>query len=153
MIVAVVTAIAITQREARREKAAREAEAAAAAKKDILIVGAGIHGLLVALFCRAQGFTVTIVDRKGLEHFKGDDRGSGGIVWLAPNALTVLERVHEKMPGYLKEAACGAEVGDQRERVVGLMRMDERHSTTVGISPANLSLALPSAAHPRAVSP
>lgn len=110
MIVAVVTAVAITQREARREKAAKEAEAAAAAKKDILVVGAGIHGLLVALFCRAQGFTVTIVDQKGVQHFKGDDRASGGLVWLAPNALTVLERMHEKLPGYLQEAACAAEV-------------------------------------------
>ncbi|KAI5853687.1 hypothetical protein BZA05DRAFT_473076 [Tricharina praecox] len=109
MIVAVVTAVAITQREARREKAAKEAEAAAAAKKDILVVGAGIHGLLVALFCRAQGFTVTIVDQKGVQHFKGDDRASGGLVWLAPNALTVLERMHEKLPGYLQEAACAAE--------------------------------------------
>jgi len=110
MIVAIVTAVAITQREARREKAAKEAEAAEAAKKNILVVGAGIHGLLVALFCRAQGFTVTIVDRKGAQHFKGDDGGSGGVVWLAPNALRVLERVHEKMPAYLKDAACAARV-------------------------------------------
>ena len=107
MIVAVVAAIAITQREAKREQAAKEAEAAAAAKKDILVVGAGITGLLAALFCRAQGFTVTVIDAKDPEEF---DDYAGGIVWLPPSALRVLERVHEKMPVELRKAACKAEV-------------------------------------------
>jgi NADPH-dependent 2,4-dienoyl-CoA reductase/sulfur reductase-like enzyme len=108
MITAVVTAIAITQREARREKAAKEAEAAAAAKKDILVVGAGITGLVVALFCRAQGFTVTIVDRKSAAEFL--QNGGGGLVWLGPTATRALRRVHEKFPEEMREAACNTDV-------------------------------------------
>lgn len=107
MIVAVVTAIAITQREAKREQAAKEAEAKEAAKKDILVVGAGITGLLAALFCRAQGFSVTIVDAKSPEEFDATD---SGIVWLAPTALRVLERLHERFPAELRKAACNSEV-------------------------------------------
>ncbi|KAF8242479.1 hypothetical protein K440DRAFT_664746, partial [Wilcoxina mikolae CBS 423.85] len=103
MITAIVAAIAITQREARREKEAKEAEEAEARKKSIVVVGAGLAGLFAALLCRAQGFTVTVVEAKHEKEFLDHD---DGIVWLAPNALRVLERVDEKISKELKEAAC-----------------------------------------------
>jgi pyruvate/2-oxoglutarate dehydrogenase complex dihydrolipoamide dehydrogenase (E3) component len=107
MITAIVAAIAITQREARREKEAKEAEEAEARKKSIVVVGAGLAGLFAAHLCRAQGFTVTVVEAKQeAELLDCDD----GIVWLAPNALRVLQRVDEKIAGELKAAACHIEV-------------------------------------------
>ena len=112
MITAVVTAIAITHREARREKAAKEAEEAEARKKAILVVGAGLAGLLAGLLCRAQGFTVTVVDAAASEQVLRDGdgaaAGAAGIEWLGPNALRVLDRVGDdgELGRELRETAC-----------------------------------------------
>jgi thioredoxin reductase len=107
MITAVVAAIAITQREARREKAAKEAEEAEARKKSILVIGAGIAGLFAALLCRAQGFPVTVVDKKAQGELLEPEEG---IVWLAANALRVLEKVDEKLIPELRKNAAQTEV-------------------------------------------
>ncbi|KAA8912032.1 hypothetical protein FN846DRAFT_916835 [Sphaerosporella brunnea] len=108
MITAVVTAIAITQREARRQQAEKEAEAAAAAKKSVLVVGGGISGLLVGLFCRQQGFAVTVADRKGAGEFLEGDWGEG-VVWVPRSAGRVLRGVHERMGAEMRERACGVD--------------------------------------------
>ncbi|KAI5813492.1 hypothetical protein BZA77DRAFT_116623 [Pyronema omphalodes] len=106
MITAVVAAIAITQREARREKAAKEAEEAEARKKSILVIGAGIAGLFAALLCQAQGFPVTVVDKKTQGELLGQEEG---IVWLAANALRVLEKVNESLIPELRKNAAQTE--------------------------------------------
>jgi hypothetical protein len=93
MITSIVTAIAITQREARREKQAREAEIADAANKSILVVGAGVSGLVTAVLCASNGFTVTLVDQRSEEGVVEGERE--GVAMLGEAAVGVLKEVEE----------------------------------------------------------
>lgn len=135
MITAVVAAIAITQREARREKAAKEAEEAEARKKSILVIGAGIAGLFAALLCRAQGFPVTVVDKKTQDELLEPE---DGIVWLAVNALRVLEKVDEKLIPELRKNAAQTEVSIV-PNIIPIMSDECRRFTTAATNPANQS--------------
>lgn len=107
MITSVVAAIAISQREARRKQREQEEEAAEAAKKSILVTSASTVGLLAALFCRAQHFTVTICDGRPVGEFDSEERG---LVVLTRTALRVLGRCDEALGGKLEEAAVGCDV-------------------------------------------
>ena len=134
MITAVVTAVAITQREARREKEAKLAEEAAAAKKDILIVGASIHGLIVGLLCRLQGFTVTIVEQEVED--SADLSDDDGICVLGPTALRVLRKIEglaeELAEGAVDTKVCGFSICWRGRRGGGLMRRNRRYGGDAG---------------------
>lgn len=55
MIISIVAAIAISQREARRKKAEQQAELEAAARKSVVFVSAGTSGLVTAFLLSQLG--------------------------------------------------------------------------------------------------